>query len=71
MAARLVTTNNTLEPVWGICVNYRLSISLIRECDHASPYNGLFYGSRHNRLTDAVDCNEMKVGEMTESYVTT
>jgi hypothetical protein len=71
MAARLVTTNNTLEPVCGICVNYRLSISLIRECDQASSYNGLFYGSLHNRLTDAVVCNKKKVGEMTESYATT
>jgi hypothetical protein len=70
MAARLVTKNNILEPLCGICVKYRLSISLVREYDEASCYNGLFYGSLDSRLTDAVGYNK-KGWEIAESCVTT
>jgi hypothetical protein len=58
MAAHLVTTNSTLEPLCGICVKYRLSISLVSEYNQASCYNGLFYGSLDSRLTDAVGYNK-------------
>jgi hypothetical protein len=56
MATRLVTTNNILEPLCAICVQYRLfpwSESMIRLGQRVC-YNDLFYGSLDSRLTDVV-----------------